>query len=343
MRLAVAISGYSGSGKTTLIEELLPRLAKLSLRVGVLKHDTHQLTLDKEGKDTARFFAAGAAAVCAHDPTQHFVRIREQGPVPLTDMLPGLPLDLDLLLIEGHKDAPLPKIVLEHPEERPAIDGPEVIATLPFGDDRASQAEQQIVAWLAEAWRARPLGVALFFGGAPRSRSSKSEGPQRQTGPDDLAGLLSRLENWADRLILVGDGPPPEPLGKAFAVLPDVPGLEGPLAGLLGLLRFDPQRAWLCVAVDQLALSDEHIRWLVEQRRAGVWALLPELHDGLLEPFGAIYEPMLLPAFERAVARGERAIHRIVERSPLANPHIPEQLAAGWHDVSARRLRRAKK
>jgi len=61
-----------------------------------------------------------------------------------------------------------------------------------------------------------------------------------------------------------------------------------------------------------------------------VWALLPELREALLEPFGAIYEPMLLPALERAVARQERAIHRIVERSPQANPRVPKELAAGW-------------
>ena len=97
MRLALAICGLSGAGKTTLIEQLLPRLARRGLRVGVLKHDTHRLDLDRAGKDTARFFEAGAAVVCAHDPGQHFVRIRQSGPLPLSDVLPALPGDLDLV------------------------------------------------------------------------------------------------------------------------------------------------------------------------------------------------------------------------------------------------------
>ena len=45
----LGIVGYSGAGKTTLIEKLLAELGARGLRVAVIKHDAHGLSLDCEG------------------------------------------------------------------------------------------------------------------------------------------------------------------------------------------------------------------------------------------------------------------------------------------------------
>ena len=325
MRLVLAICGYSGAGKTTLIERLLPLLAARGLRVGVLKHDTHRLTLDPAGKDTARFFEAGAAVVCAHDPGQHFVRTREGGPVPLGDVLAGMPRDLDLVLVEGHKDSPLPKIVLAHPEPKPAIVGPEVLATLPRGDDRPTQAAELVTDWLAAAWARRPVGIALFVG-------KLGEGAAAAV---DLQDRIARLAGLGDRLLLVGGDLELMKRGLGLGI-PDLPEVEGPLSGLLGLLRYDPERAWLCVAADQRQLEQPHVSWLTAQRHPGCWAVVPRLGPAGLEPFGAIYEPTLLPLLERAVARGVRAVHRVVLDARVCHPEPPAELAPGWKNLEIR-------
>ena len=56
----LGICGCSGSGKTTLIEALIPRLHSIGLQVTVVKHGAHNVNIDVPGKDSDRFFRAGA-------------------------------------------------------------------------------------------------------------------------------------------------------------------------------------------------------------------------------------------------------------------------------------------
>ena len=51
---------FSGTGKTTFLEKLIPQLKARGLRVAVYKHDAHEFEIDKKGKDSWRFTAAGA-------------------------------------------------------------------------------------------------------------------------------------------------------------------------------------------------------------------------------------------------------------------------------------------
>ena len=59
----ITFVGKSGTGKTTLLEQLIPMLKARGLRLAVLKHDAHHFEMDKPGKDTYRFTAAGADVV----------------------------------------------------------------------------------------------------------------------------------------------------------------------------------------------------------------------------------------------------------------------------------------
>ena len=104
MPVVISVHGPSGSGKTTLIEQLLPRLRSRGLKVGVIKHAHHGLTLDVEGKDSWRMWQAGAAAVAVASPHETF--IRQRGPKPsLERLLALMPGELDCILVEGFADA----------------------------------------------------------------------------------------------------------------------------------------------------------------------------------------------------------------------------------------------
>jgi molybdopterin-guanine dinucleotide biosynthesis protein B len=103
--------GKSGTGKTTFLEKLIPQLKAQGLRLAVLKHDAHDFQLDKPGKDTYRFTAAGADVVTISSATQFALMERPAQELPLEEIISRLP-QVDLVLIEGYKRNPYPKIEL---------------------------------------------------------------------------------------------------------------------------------------------------------------------------------------------------------------------------------------
>ena len=325
MTPAVGIVGYSGSGKTTLIERLLPRLSSRGLRIAVVKHDAHRLVLDRAGKDTARLFDAGAAVLCAHDPTQAFIRLRTAGPTPLDEALAALPVDIDLAIVEGHKDAQIPKIVLEHPDDQPSIDGPTVLATLPWSSDRLEIAEPLILSWLAETHRGRPLGVGLL-------RTPRRDFAERPlaSAASSLAAQVERLAAITERLILVGGGETLAPTVPAVESLPMVRGLREPMGAVIALLRHEPHHAWVLLDPHERGNGERYVEWIRGQRRPGVWMVVPrQAVEASLPEKGVLYEPHVAPLLERSLLRGEVDLDVATERAPKAFPAIPSFLEYG--------------
>lgn len=110
MPKVVALVGASNSGKTTLLEKLIPVLKRRGWRIGTLKHDAHGFDIDHPGKDTYRHREAGADAVVISGP-KRVAMMREEA----TDQNPQALIerylfDMDLVLVEGFKRFPFPKL-----------------------------------------------------------------------------------------------------------------------------------------------------------------------------------------------------------------------------------------
>ncbi|KXB30184.1 molybdopterin-guanine dinucleotide biosynthesis protein MobB [Dechloromonas denitrificans] len=105
------IAGYSGSGKTTLLEKLIPALTARGLRVSVIKHAHHGFDIDRPGKDSYRHRAAGASEVLLSCNGRWALmhERRDEGEVSLNELLSRL-APCDLVLIEGFKQEPVPKL-----------------------------------------------------------------------------------------------------------------------------------------------------------------------------------------------------------------------------------------
>lgn len=122
MNKILAITGYSNAGKTTLIERLIPILIRAGYRVGLVKNDAHGLQFDREGKDTDRFYKAGAATVAAISPEQYFV-YGTSTQFNLEDAQHTHFKHCNLILAEGFKNSPYPKIEVNYSLNRtPLLD-----------------------------------------------------------------------------------------------------------------------------------------------------------------------------------------------------------------------------
>ncbi|MFT7859592.1 MAG: molybdopterin-guanine dinucleotide biosynthesis protein B [Sulfurimonas sp.] len=107
-RLAVGFTGPSNSGKTTLILKVARKLIhEHGLEVAIIKHDPKdKARFDVEGKDSYKFSDTGAEVIVTSPTRTTYFSQRES---ELDDMI-RLFHKFDILLVEGLKGLPLPKI-----------------------------------------------------------------------------------------------------------------------------------------------------------------------------------------------------------------------------------------
>ena len=104
--LAIAFSGPSGSGKTTLIVKVANAL-KDKYKLAIVKHDpSDKAIFDKEGKDSWKFSQTGAEVVVASPTRTTLLSQKEKSIDDIIEMLG----DFDILLVEGLKTLPLPRL-----------------------------------------------------------------------------------------------------------------------------------------------------------------------------------------------------------------------------------------
>lgn len=104
----------SGMGKTTLLTGLIPLLAGHGIRVSVIKQTHAEFDVDRPGKDSYRMREAGAAQVLLSAP-ERWVLMTEQAlgedDNRVLQMVQHLDASIaDLVLVEGFRHAPIPKI-----------------------------------------------------------------------------------------------------------------------------------------------------------------------------------------------------------------------------------------
>lgn len=114
----LGFAAFSGTGKTTLLVQLIPLLAQHGLRVALIKHAHHDFDIDIPGKDSYELRKAGAGQVLIASERRRALLTEQATPrePSLDELVAQLDLAaIDLVLVEGFRHVPFPKIELHRP------------------------------------------------------------------------------------------------------------------------------------------------------------------------------------------------------------------------------------
>jgi molybdopterin-guanine dinucleotide biosynthesis protein B len=105
------ISGWKNSGKTGLAVRLVTELTARGFKVSTIKHAHHDFDIDKVGADSFRHRQAGAHEVTIVSGTRYAIMHELRGaPEPTLAEILARIAPCDIVLIEGYKREPVPKI-----------------------------------------------------------------------------------------------------------------------------------------------------------------------------------------------------------------------------------------
>jgi molybdopterin-guanine dinucleotide biosynthesis protein MobB len=117
----VSVVGKSNSGKTTLIEKMIGELVRRGHRVATIKHNRHGFEIDHEGKDSWRHKRAGARTTVIASPLRVAVVEDVDKDLDIGELVDRYIRNVDIVLSEGFKKNPFPKIEVNRREMNQAL------------------------------------------------------------------------------------------------------------------------------------------------------------------------------------------------------------------------------
>ena len=105
------IAGWKSSGKTGLAVRLVEEFTRRGYSISTVKHAHHDFDIDRVGADSYRHRQAGAHEVALVSGTRFAIMHELWGaPEPSFDSILARLAPCDLVLVEGYKREPIPKV-----------------------------------------------------------------------------------------------------------------------------------------------------------------------------------------------------------------------------------------
>lgn len=173
----------------------------------------------------------------------------------------------------------------------------------------------------------------VLIGGAS-SRMGRPKHLIEHGGITWLEMAVAKLHTRFARIVISGKGMVPPGLAD-IPVVPDDPGLRGPLAGILSVMRWNPHVSWVVAGCDQPAIQVEAIDWLLAAINSNVRAILPDLQGrGHVEPLLAYYDCRCRSYLEEIAAKKSFRISEMKGRPGIITPTPPLHLQESWRNVN---------
>jgi molybdopterin molybdotransferase len=191
----ITFVGRSGAGKTTLLVQLIAELTQRGYRVATVKHHSHdRFEIDHPGKDSWRFSQAGSRHIIVSSPHKIASYRPLERELTLDEVLAGVS-EVDLILIEGYKQAKLPTFeVVRAANSLDLVGRPEyrfaVASDVPLGLD-VPQFALDDISGIADYLEGRFLQGNASNGRCLRPRAG--DGPVRISYSQALAQTLAHI------------------------------------------------------------------------------------------------------------------------------------------------------
>lgn len=237
----------------------------------------------------------------------------------------------DLVIVDGEIDFPMQRIIIGNRTE--AKNGN---LTWCGGDDRdLVEFVLKLIKELNKIARQAEVWACVLIGG----RSSRMGRPKHLIEDGKGTTWLERtteiLYPLVDGLVVSGNGMLPEKLSSVTR-LPDIPGVVGPLTGVIAASRWQPLVTWLLVACDMPHISTESVQWLLSERRAGAWGKVPRLAEtDHCEPLFAWYDFRAAQLFEDQMYKGNLRIGGAAAHPKIENPVVPSSFRYAWQNFNS--------
>jgi molybdopterin-guanine dinucleotide biosynthesis protein B len=133
------VIGWKNSGKTTLMERLVEEFTRREYVVSAIKHAHHSFDVDHPGRDSYKFREAGARQVALVSPKRWALmhELRDEEKPDFDEILSHIG-PCDLVLVEGYKGGPHPKIEARSTrsltQEPLSGDDPQIVAVASEGE-----------------------------------------------------------------------------------------------------------------------------------------------------------------------------------------------------------------
>jgi len=294
-----------------------------------------------EGREARRTFMDWLVEKCRETT---LTAVIDDGSFPLLE--PGwLALRADLVLLDETRAQDYPaahRLRLRQDVSEALEEDGELSVPWPGGSDCAADTNYAggetllpvLAARLESLSRSVPVWACILIGGKSTRMGRPKHLLQDRAGRSWLERAVNILTPMVDGLVVSGAGELPSALAQ-IPRLVDIPGVVGPLNGIIAATRWQPLVSWLILACDMPNVTEEAVAWLLARRRAGIWGVVPQLRGAAhFEPLFAWYDFRASHLFEHQLYSGNMRIGEIAGHAKIDKPLVPGTIAPSWGNIN---------